>query len=79
MYLLIVGVVLLVLKFAGYGPVADWPWWGVLSPFPVAIIWWTIADKSGLTARKVMDRENQRKNDRIERNRINTGTQPRKK
>ena len=79
MYLVLLGVVLLIMKSVGYGPVADWPWWGVMSPFGVAVIWWAIADKSGLTARKVMERENQRKEDRIERNRAATGLSKRKK
>ena len=79
MYLVLIGVVLLIMKSVAYGPVADWPWWGVLAPFGAAVIWWAIADKSGLTARKVMERENQRKEDRIERNRAATGLGKRKK
>ena len=73
MYLLVVGLVLVTLKFVAYGPVANWSWLLVLSPFPLAIVWWTISDLTGRTARTVMDRENRRKAERKERNRVNTG------
>ena len=37
MYFVAIGVVLLVLKVAEFGMVATWPWWGILSPFGVAM------------------------------------------
>jgi len=73
MYFVGAGIVLMIMKYLAYGPVTNWPWPLVLSPFGMAMIWWWIADKSGMTARKTMDREQQRKLDRIERNRANMG------
>jgi len=56
MILVIVGVVLLGLKLAGLGPVADWPWWAVGAPFAGAVAWWLFADASGLTQRLAIAR-----------------------
>ena len=36
MYLLLLGLVLLGLKYLEVGPVAGWSWWWVLSPFALA-------------------------------------------
>ncbi|PKO62484.1 MAG: hypothetical protein CVU24_03865 [Betaproteobacteria bacterium HGW-Betaproteobacteria-18] len=60
MYLLGLGLVLLLMKYAALGPVADWSWWWVLSPFALAVVWWAWADNSGYTKRKAMEREEQR-------------------
>ena len=51
MLLVILGVVLLVLRLAGYGPVEALPWWALAVPFAGAIAWWTYSDASGLTQR----------------------------
>lgn len=56
MILVIVGVVLLGLKLAGMGPVADWSWWVVGAPFAGAVAWWLFADVSGLTQRFAISR-----------------------
>lgn len=69
MYLLIVGVALLLLKYLEVGPVADWSWLVVLSPFGLAVLWWAWADSSGYTRRKQMEKMEQRKTDRIEKQR----------
>ncbi len=66
MLLLILGVILLVLKWAAIGPVAEWSWWWVLAPFPLAALWWWIADATGYTRRKAMEREEARKQARKE-------------
>ena len=63
------GIVLLALKYLEFGAVADWSWWVVLSPFAAAVAWWTWADWSGYTKRKAVERENQRKQARIDRSR----------
>ena len=68
MAFLFVGIVLLGLKVAEYGPVAMWPWWGVLLPFGLAIAWWAFADSTGLTRRRAMDKMDAKKVDRRERN-----------
>jgi len=57
MWMVVVGVLLVGLKLAGFGLVAGWPWWGVLVPFAAAALWWQIADRSGLTRRQAMQRE----------------------
>ena len=64
MPLVIVGVLLLLAKLAEFGPFAEWSWWIILAPFGVAIAWWQFADKSGWTQRRVMDKMEQRKEER---------------
>lgn len=61
MYLVLVGALLVVLKFAGVSPVADWSWWWVLAPFGGAVLWWAYSDKTGLTQRREMDKIEERK------------------
>ena len=63
------GLVLMVLKFMEIGPVAMWSWWVVLSPWALAVAWWAWADSTGYTKRKEMEREDERRDARIERNR----------
>jgi len=60
MYLLGLGIVLLLMKYLAVGPVADWSWWWVLSPFALAAVWWAWADASGYTKRKQMALEDKR-------------------
>lgn len=79
MYFLGLGLVLLVMKYLEIGPVASWSWWLVLLPFGLAVLWWGWADKSGYTKRKAMERENQRRQDRIDKNRDALGTLPNRK
>lgn len=63
------GIILLALKYLEIGAVAAWSWWVVLSPFALAVAWWTWADWSGYTKRKAIQRENERKQARIDRSR----------
>ena len=79
MYFLGLGIILLAMKYLEFGPVALWNWWWVLSPFALAVAWWAWADSSGYTKRRSMQRENARKQDRIERNKTAIGTNYRKK
>ncbi|MFY8044793.1 MAG: TIGR04438 family Trp-rich protein [Rhodoferax sp.] len=74
MYFLGLGLVLLLLKYLEVAPVAAWSWWWVLSPFGLAVAWWSWADSSGYTKRKAMERENARKQERIDNNRKAIGT-----
>ena len=67
MAFLIVGLALLAMKMAEYGPVAGWAWHWVLLPFALAIAWWTFADKTGLTKRRAMQKMDKRKSDRRQR------------
>ena len=54
MPLVLLGVLLIAMKLLEIGPPGHWSWWQVLLPFPVAIVWWTWADKSGYTKRQAM-------------------------
>lgn len=76
MYFLLIGIALLAMKYLEIGPVAAFPWWVVLSPFGMAVAWWAWADSSGYTKKKVIERENARKQARIDRNRENMGFAP---
>lgn len=74
MYFVGLGLVLMLMKFAEFGPVANLSWLWVLSPFGLAMAWWSWADASGFTKKRAMEKELQRKNDRIDSNRENMGT-----
>lgn len=74
MYLLGIGIVFLLLKYLEIGPMATWSWLIVLSPFALAVVWWAWADASGYTKRKAMEREEERRQSRIDRNRAAIGT-----
>lgn len=69
MYLLGLGVVLLLLKYLAFGVVAEWSWWAVLAPFALAVLWWVWADQSGYTKRKAVEKMEQKKRDRVEKQR----------
>jgi small Trp-rich protein len=73
------GLVLLALKYLEIGVVATWPWWGVLAPFGLAAVWWAWADWSGYTRRKVVERENARRDERIAKQREKLGLTPTKR
>ncbi|GKT26462.1 TIGR04438 family Trp-rich protein [Acidovorax sp. SUPP3334] len=77
MYALSLGVLLVLLKYLEIGPVAQWNWWWVLSPFALALVWWTWADATGYTKRKAMEKMDRRKQDRIDKQREALGIQPR--
>lgn len=79
MYFLGLGVIFLAMKYLEIGPVAGWDWWIVLAPFGLALVWWAWADSTGYTKRKAMQREEQRRQDRINRSKTAIGTMPRKK
>ena len=79
MYLLGLGIVLLALKYLEIGLVAVWEWWWVLSPFAAAVAWWAWADWSGYTKKKAMQKEDARKQARIDKSRESLGIKPRKR
>jgi small Trp-rich protein len=68
MLFLIVGVLLLAMKVAEFGPVANWAWWWVLTPFGLAVLWWMWADSSGLTKKREIDKMEARKEERRRKN-----------
>ena len=73
MWFLGLGLLALALKYFEIGMVATWSWWIVLSPFAMAVAWWAWADSSGYTKRRVIEREDRRKQDRIDRQKTNMG------
>ena len=73
MLFLLLGLLGVGLKYFEVGMVAGWSWWIVLSPFAMAVAWWAWADSSGYTKRKVVEREDARKQARIDRQRSNMG------
>jgi small Trp-rich protein len=73
MYLLLMGIVALALKYLEIGPVAAWSWWVVLSPFALAVAWWTWADASGFTKQREIDKMAKRKQERIDKQRAAMG------
>ena len=79
MYFLLLGIAALIIKYSEFGPVAGWPWWAVLSPFGMAVLWWAWADSSGYTKRVEMDKMEKRKRDRLERQRAQMGMLPTKR
>jgi small Trp-rich protein len=68
MYFLLIGIVLLAMKYLEMGPVATWSWFVVLAPFALAAAWWSWADYSGYTKKKAVERENAKKQARIDKN-----------
>jgi small Trp-rich protein len=78
MLLLGLGIVLLALKYLEIGAPAAWDWWVVLSPFALAVVWWSWADWSGYTKKKAVELENARKQARIEKSRTALGLGTRK-
>ena len=73
MWFLLLGLLGVALKFFEIGIVATWSWWIVLIPFALAVAWWAWADSSGYTKRKVVEKEDRRRQERIERQRSNLG------
>ena len=69
MLLLGLGIILMALKYLEIGPVAAWDWWVVLSPFALAVVWWSWADWSGYTKKKAVQKENARKQALIDKSR----------
>jgi len=67
MWLILIGLVLLVLHFAGVGPFADmkWYWWSL--PFALAVIWFEVIERTfGLDRKKGIDEMEQTKRKRIQ-------------
>ena len=79
MYLLLIGLLGLVLKYLEIGPVAALSWWVLLIPFALAVAWWAWADSTGYTKKKEMDKMDLRKKERIEKQRVAMGMLPKKR
>jgi small Trp-rich protein len=78
MFFLVVGLALLLMKYLEVGAVAGWSWWWVLSPFAMAVAWWTWADATGYTKRKAMEKMDQKKRDRQAKQRDALGIKPKR-
>ena len=64
MVFVVVGVLLLLMKLADFGPVGTWSWWLVLSPFAVAALWWWWADTTGWTKQREINKMEEKKRQR---------------
>lgn len=73
MWFLMLGLLGVALKLLEVSFVVTMSWWIVLTPFALAVAWWAWADSSGYTKRKAVERENERRQDRIDRQRSNLG------
>jgi small Trp-rich protein len=61
-----IGVVLLLMKWLEFGPVANWSWWIVLLPFGLAWIWFEVVEPYfGLDKKKAHDDIDKVKAERI--------------
>lgn len=69
MYMVVLGVILLLLKYLEIGPAAGLEWWQALVPFGLAVLWWAWADWSGLTKRRAIDRTNDMQKKRMDQRR----------
>jgi len=82
MVFIIVGVILIALRIAGVSPMADWnleffgDLWKFALPFILALVWWAWSDASGLTKRREMQKDEERKADRRRRTIDNLGLGP---
>ena len=74
MVFVLIGVLMIAGNLFGYGPTSTWNWeftgdlWKFGVPFVLAAAWWMWSDASGLTKRRAMQRDDQRKKDRLDRN-----------
>ena len=59
MYLLLVAVILTILKYMEIDPVASWSWWVIIGFYAATAVWWQVADATGYSKRKSMEREEQ--------------------
>lgn len=73
MWFLVLGLAGCALKYFEVGPFGALSWWIMLFPFGFAAAWWMYADASGLTKRRAMQQEDERKQARIDRQRSQLG------
>ena len=76
MAFLLVGVLLLVLRFLEVEPVMSWPWWGLGIPFALAVAWWTFSDSMGLTQARAIRKMEARQAERREKTIRDLGMAP---
>ena len=78
MWMLLIALLLTLLKYLEVGPLAELSWWWLLVPYGLTVAWWSYADASGLTKRRVVEREEARKLKRIERQKAAMGVRKRR-
>ena len=78
MFLLGIGLLLLALKVLEIGAVANWSWYVIAAPFLLTVAWWAWADATGYTKRKAMEKMDQRRKDRINKQKESMGMGPRR-
>lgn len=66
MYFVGLGLILMMLKYLDIGPVAKLEWWQVLIPFALAAVWWAIADSTGYTKKKAVERMDKKQAARLQ-------------
>ncbi len=79
MYLLLLALLLTVLRYLEVGFVANWPWWWILLPYGLTALWWAFADSIGYSKRKAAEKMEQRKRERVEKQRKELGLPPRRR
>ena len=79
MFFVVIGVLLILGNIVEIGPSATWGWrisedlWKFCAPFVLAVIWWGWADWSGYNKRREMERMDEKKKLRREKNLENLG------
>ena len=74
MFFVVIGVLIILLHFLGFGPMADWTWnltgdlWKFCVPFALAAAWWALADVTGYNKRREMEKMDQRRQARRQQN-----------
>lgn len=61
MWFVIAGLLLGALYLGDVSPVSSWHWGWVLLPFGLAALWWAVADATGFTQRRAIDKMEARK------------------
>ncbi|MCD2513949.1 TIGR04438 family Trp-rich protein [Comamonas endophytica] len=67
MWMLLIALVLTLLRFLEVGPLAAVSWWWLLVPYGITVAWWSFSDATGLTKRRAAERDEARRQSRIER------------
>jgi small Trp-rich protein len=76
MYAMLIGLLLLVLKYLEIDPVAKWDWWVCMIPLGIAAAWWAYADNFGYTKKKAMEKMDAKKRDRLAKQKADLGITP---
>lgn len=79
MYMLGISIIAMLLWYFEIGPVGRMDWWWLLVPLGITAAWWTFADLTGYTKRREMEKMENRKNDRLAKQREVLGLAPRRK